>query len=263
MSSASSVVERALGKFAYVAGVVQRAITARAIVVGAAAGVLVVAATSVSEHPVEGRDSEGVRTARPRGRGRLPARELSPRSAGAARDRRSVTPADDPDLPGGARAGRDPDRGRHEGRRRHVEADDQDGRRASHLDPQSRGLGEWALLRPADGAGRAHRLRTVRGGTAASRRAPRRGRPPDPDVAGVQLPGRRRRRAAGLVVREQVPRNRPTGSGAPRPGRAVRVPLPPRLPELARTGPGRRSTTSRSGTSSRSEAPPRSPAPTT
>ena len=68
---------------------------------------------------------------------------------------------------------------------------------------------ERALLRPAGGTRRTHRVRTVRGRAQPPRDSPRRGRPPDADLAGLQLPRRRRRRKSRLVVRGEAAEHRP------------------------------------------------------
>ena len=81
-------------------------------------------------------------------------------------------------------------------------------------------IGNWPTgfyFARLDGPRRKGRVRAVRAAAARPRRAPHRGRLADADVAGVQLPRRRRRRQAGHVVR------RPGAAcGAPR--AAVREP---------------------------------------
>ena len=69
---------------------------------------------------------------------------------------------------------------------------------------------------------------------AAARRAPRRGRPPDPHLAGLQLPRRRRRRARRHLVRDAGPPAVPARPAVPEPRRPAALPqVRPALPALA------------------------------
>ena len=62
-------------------------------------------------------------------------------------------------------------------------------------------VAERPVLRAADRTGRPHRLRAVRAGPDEARPREHRRRDPDADVAGLQLPRRRRQRHAGHLVR--------------------------------------------------------------
>ena len=123
-----------------------------------------------------------------------------------------------------------------------------------------RRLGQRALLRPARAADGRVGFAPFVVAPRADRRAPRRRRPADADLAGLQLPGRRRRRRGDSWYADKQ-REHPFGSDA----RTSTAAFPTASASTSdsstgsRWSDGKASTTSRSGTSSRSRAPTRSP----
>ena len=96
-------------------------------------------------------------------------------------------------------------------------------------------MAKRALFRTPPRRRRPRRVRTVRRAATPSWQAPRRRGPADADVAGLQPPGRGRRRHGGLVVRGLEDENRSARSAVPEPRRPVQLPsLRPAVPALAR-----------------------------
>ena len=99
--------------------------------------------------------------------------------------------------------------------------------------PRGRRLAEWALLRglaPAE----PRRLRAVHPPPRAARRAPRGRRPADEHLAGLQLPGRRRRRSRRHLVRDYGTTTVDGLAPVPEPRRPAA--LPPLRPAASCTG---------------------------